>query len=93
MATDLLNSPLKKADIDRDYLLVIQVGGAGSLFLVIFGINALMQNHFSIGTALLLITCLVWISMIMIHFTRNNAYGSHGVSLAVFISCTFLIIL
>ena len=92
MATDLLNSPLKKADIDCDYLLVIQVGGAGSLFLVIFGINALMQNHFAIGTALLLITCLVWISMIMMHFTRNNAYGSHGVSLAVFISFTFLII-
>ncbi len=83
---------LKHVDINRDYLLFIQVGGAGSIFLVIFGINALLNDHFAVGTVLLLIASLVWISMIMMHFTHNNAYGSHGISLAAVISFAFLII-
>ncbi len=82
---------IQDADQGRNYLLIMQVGAVGSLFLLVFGINALWQGNHEVGTVLLAVAVLTLGSMSLMHISRNHDYGTNGLSLAVVLVHTYLI--
>jgi len=69
----------------------MQVGTVGLIFLLVFGVNALWQAEYTIGSVLLGIAFLTLASMAIMHVSHNHNIGANGISLAVVLVYTYLI--
>ncbi len=76
----------------RNHRLSMMVGLSGSLFLAVFGLNALFQSNFLLGYSLLAIMTFVLFSIWLMRDKDNEFYGVQGISLAVIITFTYVLV-
>lgn len=71
------------ADRRRTYRLVMAVGGVGSLFLTLFGVNAFVRDSMLLGGILTATALGVGVSMFAVTRTGRVEIGTQGISLAI----------
>ncbi len=91
MPADKSSITIKEVDQARNYQTIVMVGFVGSLFLLFFGVSAILRADYLIAGVLFVCAVIGLLSVILTRRTGNCAYGSNGISVAVAITFTYLI--
>lgn len=83
---------IRDAEEDRRYWLIHQIGGTGSVFLLAFGANAFLNGHAVLAGILPALATLTVASMAVLRLTGGLQYGAYGVSAAMVLVFSYLII-
>lgn len=93
MAPANLNVDFWVTDRTRKCLLIMSIGLVGSAFLLIFGISAVLNENWLNAAVIYSTTAVTLMSLLIMRITHNPAHGANGISIAVILVFTFLIML
>ena len=82
---------LLETESQRAYKLNLLIGIAGAVFLSVFGVNAVLNQNYSLGSNLLGMALLGLISLVVMRVTNNARYGAYGVSTIAAYACLYLV--